>query len=375
MLAPGARLLVQAGDMRIRGTGYVYQAFDVGFEIDLDRAATRLGIARGREGFRHKRGSPEEAREARWPLRLGRRIAPIVLGTVEGAGPLATSDALEIALYPFGAVSLRYDLALEGELADLVGTSVCLYDNAALQGAAQAEAHALLAGLADAVREPLLAAVVEDYVIYELDPLATPVHELEVEQRELLARILRAERGPLSLHEVENALEGRIAYGPEELVLVDWFSALLIGSNMADERRVLELTAVELLELRFLDERLDRRLDEAYDLLARSRRAGLSPRAREVERLARFQADSAILHENFDNALKLLGDDYLARLYQLASERFHFSAWDTAIERKVATLESIYTKISDLAARRRAELLEWIIIALFVVDIVLYFFG
>jgi uncharacterized Rmd1/YagE family protein len=47
-------------------------------------------------------------------------------------------------------------------------------------------------------------------------------------------------------------------------------------------------------------------------------------------------------------------------------------AWDLAIERKLATLESIYSKISDLAARRRAELLEWIIIALFVLDIALY---
>ena len=144
---------------------------------------------------------------------------------------------------------------------------------------------------------------------------------------------------------------------------------------MEDERRVLELTTVELVELRFLDGRLEQRLDEAYGLLARSRRPwfGLAPRSKEVERLARFQADSAILHENSDNALKLLGDDYLARLYELASERFHFAAWDTAIERKLATLESIYSKISDLAARRRAELLEWIIIALFVVDIVLYF--
>ncbi len=148
-----------------------------------------------------------------------------------------------------------------------------------------------------------------------------------------------------------------------------------IGAPREDERRVLELTTVELVELRFLDGKLEQRLDEAYGLLAGSRGVvfGLSPRAREVERLARFQADSAILHENFDNALKFLGDDYLARLYELCSDRFHFAAWDLAIERKLATLESIYSKISDLAARRRAELLEWIIILLFVADILLLF--
>lgn len=355
--------------MRARGTGYVLTAFDLGYEIDLARAAERLGVARAAEAFRHKRGSAEEAAEVRRPLRFTRPIEPLVLADI------ACAHELEVALYPYGAVCLAYRLPLDLPLAQLVEVSVLLYDNAGLLRAARAEAQTILATLGDAVREPQLAQAVEDYVLYALEPLEVPVAELETEQRELLARVLRAERGPLSLHEVENALDGRIAYGPDELVLVDWFGALLVGRDMEDERRVLELTTVELVELRFLDGRLERRLEEAYGLLARAHEPlfGLSPRTQDVERLARFQADSAILHENFDNALKLLGDDYLARLYELCSERFHFGAWDTAIERKLATLESIYSKISDRAARRRAELLEWIIILLFVADILIYF--
>jgi hypothetical protein len=355
--------------VRARGTGHVLLAFDFGYEIDLARAAERLGVARSPEAFRHKRGAPEEPGIARTPLRFTRPTAPLALG------PVASTGEIEIAVYPFGGVSLCYTLALDLELERLVELSVHLYDNAELQRAARGEAQGLLAELGSSVREAELAQAVEDYVVYRLEPLSVSIGELEQGERELLARILRAEGGPLSRHEIENALDGRIAYGPEELVLVDWFGALLVGADMEDERRVLELTTVELVELRFLDGRLEQRLDEAYGLLARSRRPwfGLSPRSREVERLARFQADSAILHENFDNALKLLGDDYLARLYELASDRFHFAAWDTAIERKLATLESIYSKISDLAARRRAELLEWIIIALFVIDIALYF--
>jgi hypothetical protein len=351
--------------MRARGTGHVLLAFDVGYEIDLAKAAERLGVARSPEAFRHKRGAPEEPGEARLPLRFTRATTPLALG------PVASARDLEIAVYPFGGVCLCFTLPLDLPLERLVEVSTALYDNAELQRTGRNEAQALLAALGDAVREPALAQAVEDYVVYRLEPIA----ELETAGRELLARILRAEAGALSRHEVENALDGRISYGPEELVLVDWFGALLVGADMEDERRVLELITVELVELRFLDGRLEQRLDDAYGLLARSRKPlfGLSPRSHEVERLARFQADSAILHENFDNALKFFGDDYLARLYELCSERFSFMAWDTAIERKLATLESIYTKISDLAARRRAELLEWIIIALFVIDIVLYF--
>jgi len=355
--------------MRARGTARVLTAFDLGYEIDLARAAERLGVGRSADTFRHKRGSAEEPGAPRRPLRFTRPVEPLVLGGI------ASTRELEVALYPFGAISFGYALPLDLPLEGLVDVSVLLYDNAELLGAARGEAQAVLATLGDAVREPELAHAVEDYVVYSLAPLEAPVAELETNQRELLARILRAESGPLSLHEVENALDGRIAYGPEELVLVDWFGALLVGADMEDERRVLELTTVELVELRFLDGRLEERLEEAYGLLASAHRPrfSLSPHTHDVERLARFQADSAILHENFDNALKLLGDDYLARLYELCSERFHFGAWDTAIERKLATLESIYSKISDRAARQRAELLEWIVIVLFVLDILLYF--
>jgi len=305
------------------------------------------------------------------PLRFTRRTSALVLG------PHRCSERLEIAIYSFGSVCLTYSLPLDLPLAELVATSTALYDNAALLGDARERAREILTALGDSVREPNLADAVEDYVIYSLrtGAVSSDVAQLEREHGELLARILRAEEAPLSSHEVGNALDGRISYGRDELVLVDWFGSLLIGADMEDERRVLELATVELVELRFLDDRLAQRIDEAYELLARKKWPlfGLAPRTREVERLARFQADSAVLHESSDNALKLLGDDYLARLYELCSERFHFPAWDLAIERKLATLESIYSKISDLAARRRAELLEWIIILLFVTDIVIYF--
>lgn len=227
--------------MRVRGTGFVMLAFDLGYEIDLERAAQRLGVERSAEAFRHKRGTPEAAAEARRPLRFTRPCAALTLGTRADERRVTSAASLELALYPFGALSLSYALPLDGTLEDLVETSVLLYDNAELLRTARSAAEALLAELGDAVGQPFMSAAVEDYVIYRLElldaPVAGNVDALETEQRELLARILRAERGALSLHEVENALEGRIAYAPDELVLVDWFGALLIGADMEDERR------------------------------------------------------------------------------------------------------------------------------------------
>jgi uncharacterized Rmd1/YagE family protein len=80
-----------------------------------------------------------------------------------------------------------------------------------------------------------------------------------------------------------------------------------------------------------------------------------------------------MLFERVANALKLVGDPYLARVYRLASDRFHLGTWSTTILRKLETLDGIYGKMADYAAARRMELLEWIIILLIAISIALPF--
>ena len=90
--------------------------------------------------------------------------------------------------------------------------------------------------------------------------------------------------------------------------------------------------------------------------------------------ISQWQVDSAILFEGVNNVLKLIGDQYLARVYRLAAQRFHLADWDASIFRKLETLESIYQKISDQMVSRRMEVQEWIIIFLIAISIVLPFF-
>lgn len=143
-----------------------------------------------------------------------------------------------------------------------------------------------------------------------------------------------------------------------------------------DVRSVLEFANVELLEVRYLDQRLDDALDRSYQVLSRRLWGPLRLQGsyrRDLRRVARLQADNAVLFEGINNALKLLGDQYLARVYRQVSQRFHLAEWDTGILRKLQTLESIYEKMADQAATHRMELLEWIIIILIAVEILLPF--
>src|SRR5205814_2260224 len=79
-------------------------------------------------------------------------------------------------------------------------------------------------------------------------------------------------------------------------------------------------------------------LERAYDLLGRSpglRRFLPSPYGVPLQRLGRLQLDAAVLFEQVTNALKLIGEQYLTRVYGHVSRRFHLAEWDVSITRKL----------------------------------------
>ena len=177
---------------------------------------------------------------------------------------------------------------------------------------------------------------------------------------------------------MEDALACQMSYGADDVTLIDWHAALIYDRDGQDIRAVLEFANVELLEMRYLDQLLDDALDRSYRTLSKRRwrsfaSIGIGGYRAELRHLAQLQVDSAVLFEGVNNALKLLGDQYLARVYRLASQRFHLSEWDASILRKLQTLESIYEKVSDQATNHRMEILEWIIIILIAFEIVLPF--
>jgi hypothetical protein len=365
---------------KLAGTCHILHVFDIGYEIDLDRARERLNEA-GKTRLRHKNPTQTSAQEQAFPL-VFEVAAPAGLPSFSLAGravqPLAD---LTISVYPVGAVCIAWRLPFEDQLESLVRLSAQLYEDTQLEGASRRAAELVQQSLFNSIARPRFQPDFEDYFVFQVRELVSadgqrrPAEGWEPanrsEGRAQLARLLRAEEKELSSQEIDDALARPISYAPGEVAYVDWLAALLVGAEVHDELFVLELASVELLELRLLDRQLFRGIDEAYDILANQGRGLriLAPLGGDLARIARIQADEAVLHEGVDNALKLFGDDYLARLYRAAQDRFHFKEWDASIERKLDTLDSVHQKLSELASWRRSEVLEWIIIILIFVEI------
>ncbi len=354
-----------------KGTCYVLFAYDIGAFVNLDEADRRITAMKERAHIRHKLRAPAHLEYRPAPLRITQETATLKLWHY------TTQPSVELMLYDFGALSVTYKVPVEGPFVGLLGLSEALYDNQQLLADSRQWVEQLVSAIGNAIEKPGVAPEVEDYAIVHIEASNAPNGPfLWTAFEQELAQILRCERSVLSEQEVRDAMACRISFSPEDVVVVDWNAAFLFGAEMEDVRAVLEFANVELLETRLLDHQLDNALDQAYEVLAKqpSRRWPLlGSYETSSTRIAEMQVDSAILFERVTNTLKLLGDQYLARLYRLISQRFHLEEWDASILRKLQTLDSIYGKMTDRATTLRMEFVEWIIVVLIAISILISF--
>jgi hypothetical protein len=342
-------------------------AYDMGLSINLDEAERHITATKQRSRVHHKHRAPTYFDYRPAPLRVTQRVDTLTVSDFQ------TSASVDVVVYDFGAVSVMYSIPFKGDFPRLLALSRELYENALLLADSRQRVEDLQVAIGMAVERSSISPYVEDYVIFKFDA-DLPVDALF--SSEDIARLLRSEEQALSKQQVQEATSCWISFGTDDAAIIDWNASLLVGRDMEDVQAVLEFANVELLEMRYLDQQLDDALDQAYEVL--SKRMGSRFRAPgslkdDLRRIGQLQVDGAIIFERVNNALKLIGDQYLARVHRMASERFHLDAWDAGILRKLDTLDSIYGKMADRAASRRMEVLEWIIIILIAVSIIVSF--
>ncbi len=352
-----------------KGTCYPLFAYEVAQSIDLDAAERRVVAGKERQTVKYKRRAPAYFEYRPAPLRVTQEAEPHALASYR------TAPSVELVLYDFGAVSVSYAIPIEGLLDGLPALSYELWGNEHLLADSRRHVERILETIGTAAVRPRIAGFVEDHSIFQIEAFATPLAaaDLWTEHAPTVAQILRAEPHTLSQQEISDATVSRLSFGLNDATFIDTDATVLFDPEGDDVRAVIEFANTQLVEMRYLDEQLDEVLERSYEMLSKPRWPRVwapSPYGPDLRDLAQLQLDGAILFGRVTNALKLIGEQYLTRVYGLASRRFHLAEWDAGITRKLQTIESIYAKMADRAATRRMELLEWIIIVLIAVSIV-----
>jgi len=400
------------GSLVLSGTVHVYVAFDWGDEVDLE-AARRLLAAEPRALERRRRTpssfgySPPPLRFPLEPMELSLAApdpfpsaavaadpatrAPVRHDNPVGASPAQAADSgckepqnrtvkatADATLFDFGGVSVAMHIPFSMTAAELSGLAVCLADSDRLVAKASGPAHWLFDRLRTAISQPVLSPLTEEYVVFELPPgpPLPPPQELLERHSPWVAGLARLETDLLSVDEIAAALHSFISYSPQDLLVPEWSAALLIDRDAGETLQTIEFANVQLLEFRFIDKLLDDRLADAYRLihpLAKSWLPFWRMQTQPLRGLGELRIHANSLFERTGNALKLVGDQYLARVYRILAARFHLDEWERSIQRSLEVVEGVYRVLSDQAATYRTELLEIVVIVLIVFEILTAF--
>ncbi len=344
---------------------WILHAFDVARAISLDACAavTTQQIV--------------GPRRREWPHLFGLEQRPL-LWQLEPVDVALSDRAITVrpraVIYGFGHVSVELCAAVTGSPAAWRDLAVALAESEAVVDLARDVVGRVLQRAAAALRDPRPLGDHESYVVFHL--AATPGDDAAAWLETALpavAEALRLEVSPLSAAEIVEATARRISYLRSDLVVIDSEAALVVDRDAEETLAVLDFANCERLALRVVDEDLDVAVGDAGGLV-RSRasrwRLFFAPWGREVTRLTQLTLDAAVELEAVDNAIKLTGDHYLARLYRMAVERFHLRPFHEGIGRKLGTLWSLQKVFIDKSATQRLELLEWIVIALIAFEVI-----
>jgi hypothetical protein len=193
---------------------------------------------------------------------------------------------------------------------------------------------------------------------------------LTANKRRVAALLMQEENAEsLSEQEVCESTGLYLSYYGDDLVVVDWDSAIVVGQQDAldDVLHIMELANVQLVELAAYDRVLDEALQVAYNDM--NRQTVRSTR-KMLENLRELRIDLARISDELSNITKFFGDWHLAKTHRNLADRFHLGDWQRIIGEKTRTLDGLYQILLQNRFNSAMFVLEVTIVLLFIIDLV-----
>jgi len=282
-------------------------------------------------------------------------------------------------VFDYGVISLALSLPVKGTWDDLQAHAQSL---SRLEEQAQRWCDQIVERLRPCLVRGHPPTISEDYVVYAITSLDQPMsaEALLRDHGDTIAALLRGESQPLSRQERDEVLSRHISYLVDDLVIPTWNAALVYDTDAGAQAalEIFEFANSQLLEFRYYDALLDSEMGRIYDTLQTPRWYDMLAGRRYVRAAQQLHAlfiDVNELTDKTENALKMVGDVYAARLYALVAARLGLDRWKQNVEEKLDTLDDIYRFTVEQTQMSRGHLLELTIILILVLELLLVFLG
>lgn len=352
-----------------KGRILLYRVFDVGNEIDLEKATLRLQQGQNPNRLKLKKDSRA----------IIINNAPLIISV----GPWSYQIngipySIEIIgkIWYFGSVSIQFQIQIPSgsTLLDLVSLGFSIENDQAFTDYAFLRVSEITNQISDCIDKKEIWNTYEDYISYNIESLSGIKDSvLEILQCPPLYSLLLSDPYETPSNQlIQGMASNYFQYGKNDLALIEWNSALLIDpGGSADVSDVIEFSLCQLLEMRYYDDLLDTKLNYLYSAIITKKGSILS------DYYAKISEEAAIKYlevsevvENIENSLKVIGDFYLARIYRAASNRFRIADWHASVDNKLNNLAEVSKILQAEISEKRSTLLEFIIIILIAVEVV-----
>lgn len=359
-----------------KGKILVYRVFDLGSEIDLEKVEALFEDKKLKERFKLDR-------KHNMSLIISKSPVSVQLGAIDvKIMDIIQSCELVAKVWHFGTVSLCFQIPIfEGTTwPELIKIASSLENDTALDEIAKIKAKEFQQDIKYAI--PVMNddwLLYEDYVTYyiqQFEGLKGPLSNLN-DEVDIAALILAEPNENLSEAIKKTTLETTHQYSRDDLVVVDWNTALVVDpTGSMDVPLVIEFALNQLLEMRYYDDLLDERLNKLYSNVVGQKKGIFSKQySRFAEEAGQMYLEISEIVENVENSFKAVGDFYLAQIFRASSKRFRFDDWTKSINEKLGNLAEVSKLLHSEVNESRNQLMELIIILLIAIEVVPFIWG
>jgi hypothetical protein len=359
----------------LKGTFRILMLYDISEEIRLEEVRKLIRAEPAAREPAFTRPAPEYVRFERPPV-----IEPLEPSTLETGKTVRR----RLKYFEYGVVSVDLAFDFDTDWPGLVSLSSHWVSSPQVESRTADLVRKHAGAMAGALVKPYPEWASEDYYIIELhqtsDADGGPIEAkaMLASHGAEIAQIVRGEYQPLAESERLEVLQSSLSYYPCDLLVAGWVAALVYDTpaGAAPLIQLLEYANAQLIEFRHYDQLLTRILGEVYRYLERETRFWRRWKlAREAERLNTIRLDVMELTERSDNALKFLSDMYYARAYRLAADKVGATDYRRLVDAKLRTAGELYGFMVDEFHQSRAFVLEFMVVAILIIELVYLFRG
>jgi hypothetical protein len=346
-----------------------FYLFDVAEQIDVAGLRAAIGGDAAAARLTPKSGAPPYLQYSTPPVVVDGEA--LGLADIDGFRP-------RVKFFDYGVLSLALTRPFAGDWTELIALSQKYIENEQLEQQVDEICRSIARRFVSTMTAGRSSSLSEDYIVFSVNEFETAIStdDLLTRRSEEIALLVRGERQPLSRQERDEVLKNRLSYLVNDLVIPTWNAAFVYdtyaGAQAALE--IIEFANSQLLEYRYYDDLLDNELGQIYAQLQRPRRWLDSMHGRDYIRTTRqlhaLFIDVTEITDRTENALKMVGDIYSARLFHLVAARLGLGPWKANVEDKLETLDDIHHFAVEQVGISRGHLLELTIILILIFEVV-----